>query len=124
MSLSALDRRGKRGNLHVNTYLMISHSCQFSFIARSIELIVCSCCSKFPQLLTMRSGNVHWIVPKITNTLFTGREDILEKLDRSIGPQSDPLQMSQPQKRFVIIGDGGIGKSEICLKFANEHRQQ
>ena len=74
-------------------------------------------------MLTIRSGNVHWIVPKITNTLFTGREDILEKLDRSIGPQSDLSQKNEHQKRFVIIGDGGIGKSEVCLKFANDHRQ-
>lgn len=64
------------------------------------------------------------MVPKNTNTLFIGRHDILEKLDHSLGAQSNPLQMSERQKRFVIFGDGGIGKSEVCLKFANDHRQQ
>lgn len=70
----------------------------------------------------MRLGNVHWMVPRSTNRLFIGREDILEKLDCSLGPQSESLGMDEQQKRFVIIGDGGIGKSEVCLKFANSHR--
>lgn len=35
------------------------------------------------------SGNVYWMVPKNTNTLFIGRNDILEKLDHSLGPQSN-----------------------------------
>ena len=69
-------------------------------------------------------GNVHWMVPRNTNTLFIGRNDILKKLNGSLGPQSNSLQMSEHQKRFVIVGDGGIGKSEVCLKFANDHRQQ
>lgn len=64
------------------------------------------------------------MVPKNTNTLFTGREDILVKLGNSLAAQTQSLQMSEHQMRFVIIGNGGFGKSEVCLKFANEHRQQ
>lgn len=74
------------------------------------------------QILMMRLGNVHWMVPRNTNTLFTGRRDILEKLDRSLGPHCDSSHTGEQQKRFVIIGDGGIGKSEVCLKFVNDHR--
>ena len=70
------------------------------------------------------SGNVYWMVPKNTNTLFTGRKSILEKLSRNLGPDSNPLQTCELQKRFVIVGDGGIGKSEVCLKFANDCRQR
>lgn len=69
-------------------------------------------------------GNVHWMVPRNTNTLFTGRQNILEKLNRNLGLQSNSSQTSEQQKRFVIVGDGGIGKSEVCLKFANDYRQQ
>ena len=75
-------------------------------------------------MLTVSSGNVHWMVPRNTNRLFTDRQDSLEKLDRSLGPQSTSSHMEEHQKRFIIIGDGGIGKSDVCLKFANDHRQQ
>ena len=64
------------------------------------------------------------MVPKSPNSLFTGRQNILEMLNRSLGSESDPLQMDESQKRFVIVGDGGVGKSEVCLKFANDHRQE
>ena len=64
------------------------------------------------------------MVPRNANTHFTGRKDILERLDRSLGPHSNSLEIAEHQKRFVIYGDGGIGKSDLCLKFANDHRQQ
>ena len=70
----------------------------------------------------MQLGNVHWMVPRNTNRLFTGRKDILEKLDRSLGSHCNSSQIGEQQKRFVIVGDGGIGKSEVCLKFANDTR--
>ena len=64
------------------------------------------------------------MVPRNANPLFTGRKDILERLDRSLGPQSNSLDVAEHQRRFVIYGDGGIGKSDVCLKFADDHRQQ
>ena len=64
------------------------------------------------------------MVPRNANTLFTGRKDILERLDRSLGPQSKSLDIAKHQRRFVIYGYGGIGKSDVCLKFANDHRQE
>ena len=70
----------------------------------------------------MQLGNVHWMVPRNTNRLFTGRKDILEKLDRSLRPHCNSSQIGEQQKRFVIVGDSGIRKSEVCLKFANDTR--
>ena len=64
------------------------------------------------------------MVPRSTNRLFTGRKDILERLDHNLGPQHNPLHKDEHQKRFVIYGCGGIGKSEVCLKFANDHREE
>lgn len=69
------------------------------------------------------SGNVYWMIPRNTNTLFTGRAHILEKLSQRLEPQFCSLPMSEQQKIFVIVGYGGMGKSEVCLKFANDHRQ-
>lgn len=49
--------------------------------------------------------------------LFTGRTDILVKLKEyfcsSIGEQ-------QQGKYFLLYGTGGIGKTQICLKFIEE----
>ena len=62
--------------------------------------------------------NVHWKVPRRPNTLFTGRTDDLRRIENAIqdGPQQDGV--------FVITGLGGLGKSEICLKIANEMRSE
>ena len=58
------------------------------------------------------------MVPRNVNKIFTGRSEILEKLRLAF------LSESKMQKTFVIAGDGGIGKSEICLKFANKYRER
>ena len=63
-------------------------------------------------------GNKHWNVPRIVNPLFTGRAALIERIERAL--RSD----SQQQKRLVITGLGGQGKSEICLKVANNLRQE
>ena len=62
------------------------------------------------------------MVPKSTNTLFTGRTRILKKLYDTLGLRASSSKVEERQKRFVIFGEGGIGKSEVCLKFANIHR--
>ena len=64
------------------------------------------------------AGNIHWKVPRATNSLFTGRKKVLERV-------KNILRRDVPdQKRFIITGLGGLGKSEICLKIANEMRQE
>jgi len=62
--------------------------------------------------------NVYWKVPRRTNTLFAGRTDVLGRIKNAIqdGPQQDGV--------FVITGLGGLGKSEVCLKIANEMRSE
>ena len=62
--------------------------------------------------------NVHWKVPRRTNTLFCGRTKLLGRIKCAI--QDD----SQRDGVFVITGLGGLGKSEICLKIANEMRSE
>ncbi len=58
------------------------------------------------------------MVPRNVNRHFTGRSEILERLRLAF------FSESQVQKTFVIAGDGGIGKSEICLKFAHMYREK
>ena len=52
-----------------------------------------------------------------SSALFTGREDILEKLKHHFAPQD---QGNTQRTSFLLYGMGGIGKTQICLKFVEE----
>lgn len=68
------------------------------------------------------TGNVHWTVTRPLNNLFTGREDILGKIEDAL--RHNLAETEAPfQRSFIITGMGGQGKSEICLKIANTMRQ-
>jgi GTPase SAR1 family protein len=62
--------------------------------------------------------------------VFTGRKEILDQLKSSCLPaewshsQQQEEHHHQQQKRFVIHGLGGCGKTQLCLKFAEEHREK
>ena len=58
-------------------------------------------------------------VPQRPNSsaLFTGREDILERLKNHFVPQDEG---DRCRKSFLLYGMGGIGKTQICLKFVEE----
>ena len=59
------------------------------------------------------------LVPQRPNSsaLFTGREDILERLRNHFVPQNEG---DRCRKSFLLYGMGGIGKTQICLKFVEE----
>ncbi|OBT53876.1 hypothetical protein VE04_06248 [Pseudogymnoascus sp. 24MN13] len=61
-------------------------------------------------------GNVYFQVPRTVSSLFTGRTELLSRMQTVLlGDTSS----SKKQKRFVITGLGGQGKSEICLQVAD-----
>jgi hypothetical protein len=64
------------------------------------------------------TGNVHWKVPRMINTLFTGRAKLLESIESAV--LKDILEL----KILVITGMGGLGKSEICLGVVNDMRRE
>lgn len=59
------------------------------------------------------------MVPRAVNPLYTGRGELGERLAQIFS--FDPSTPSIQQRTFVIIGVGGIGKSEVCLKFVEDH---
>ena len=50
-----------------------------------------------------------------TSRFFTGRQDILERLDSFFSPRGTG---EKPRREFLLHGMGGVGKSEIALKTA------
>jgi len=77
--------------------------------------------------LTDRSGEIpqRTSSPKIeykprapSSANFTGRRDYLTKLRDFFSAESDgPLR----RKSFLLYGMGGIGKTQICLRFTEEN---
>ena len=67
------------------------------------------------------SRNVHWMVPRVPNDFFTGREEILEPLEKTIRTRAQRAP-GVDQCRVVIWGLGGQGKSEISLQLAQRVR--
>ena len=62
---------------------------------------------------------MHWCIPQSVNALFIGRTDVLERIERAITRKEN----GQKQRRFVITGIGGQGKSELCLRIADQMRE-
>ena len=66
----------------------------------------------------IRPANLNTGIPvtQIPNSspMFTGRQDVLEKLEKIF-----THQISRPMSRqsCLLWGMGGIGKTQICLKF-------
>jgi hypothetical protein len=59
------------------------------------------------------------LVPQRPNpsALFTGHEDVLKRLMDHFVPQD---QVDRCRKLFLLYGMGGIGKTQICLKFVEK----
>ncbi|KAF8224415.1 hypothetical protein L208DRAFT_1311574, partial [Tricholoma matsutake] len=56
--------------------------------------------------------------PSPTN-LFTGRNDVLLQLHKCFPPSLTSVELAQ-QRRFVLYGLGGGGKTQIAFKFIKE----
>lgn len=67
--------------------------------------------------------NKHFEVPYTVSSVFTGRENVCQRLSEACLP-SNAREGHRIQKRFVLHGLGGSGKTQICLKFAQDHRER
>ena len=64
------------------------------------------------------------VIPLVPNpsTRFTGRMEIIAKLKEHFS--ANPNDSFQRRKYFLLHGMGGIGKTQICLKFIEEMSDQ
>jgi hypothetical protein len=62
---------------------------------------------------------VDGVIPLMPNpsNRFTGRPEVISKLKRHFFNMNDS---AQKRKSFLLYGMGGIGKTQICLKFVEE----
>ncbi|KAK0099981.1 hypothetical protein ONS95_013201 [Cadophora gregata] len=67
--------------------------------------------------------NRHFSVPKPVGSSYTGRTAYLQELASTIEHNTSPQQYST-QKRFVVEGLGGSGKTQFCCRFAELNREK
>ncbi|EPE30856.1 alpha/beta-Hydrolase [Glarea lozoyensis ATCC 20868] len=66
--------------------------------------------------------NQVFLVPQALSKDFTGRNDIRTLVTAGLIDQN--YQKKKEQKRLVLWGLGGSGKTQICLKIANDYRNR
>ncbi|KAL4971289.1 tetratricopeptide repeat domain-containing protein [Aspergillus desertorum] len=73
-------------------------------------------------VVTRISFNEHWNVPHNVSSYYTGRQKELEDLQSTLNV-AQSRERQDHQKRFVIYGLGGSGKTQFCVKFAQDNRE-
>ncbi|KAL8721873.1 MAG: hypothetical protein Q9181_007615 [Wetmoreana brouardii] len=75
----------------------------------ALHIVLLTSLGQYSQL-----GHVHWTVSRSTNTLFTGRDDILDKLEATV--RDAVKNSSRPDRCSIVIsGIGGQGKIALLL---------
>ena len=67
--------------------------------------------------------NEYFSVPRIASSIFTGRAGVAERVRQKFFA-TDRQNDGNQHKIFVLYGLGGSGKSQFCLKFAQDNRDQ
>ncbi|KAL6717650.1 hypothetical protein ACLMJK_005565 [Lecanora helva] len=78
---------------------------------------------QYERKLSERPQNKHFYIPQVVSSIFTGREDISETVRKCLLSPGD-CSPARQQRRYVIHGIGGSGKTQFCSKFAQDHRER
>lgn len=66
--------------------------------------------------------NKHYCIPRNLSAIFTGRNDVIQEIYKGcLATNAEGTLVKQ--KRFVLYGLGGSGKTQACLKFAQDYRE-
>ena len=72
--------------------------------------------------------NTHFYIPKPVDQFYTGRTEEAKQLTEWLlpgkvsGKEMTEDKVHTSQKRFVVYGVGGAGKTQFCCKFAVDHQ--
>jgi GTPase SAR1 family protein len=66
--------------------------------------------------------NKYFEVLHLLSPVFTGRNEDLQRLTTAFAPCESPQH--RHQRRFVLFGLGGSGKTQICLKYVQDYRER
>lgn len=75
----------------------------------------------YERKMSEQPRNRFFRIPQAVSSIFTGREGITTALQSAFwGSEEPPSQ----QKRYIIYGIGGSGKTQFCSKFAQDNRER
>jgi hypothetical protein len=77
---------------------------------------------QYPQRASQRPRNRHFYIPQVVSSIFTGREDVSRMVEDALF--ASDADSSRQQRRYIIHGIGGSGKTQFCSKFAQDHRER
>ena len=77
----------------------------------------------FERKISERPRNRHFHIPQVVSSIFTGREETTRVVEDAFWGPQDP-ELSPQQRRYIIHGIGGSGKTQFCSKFAQDHRER
>lgn len=67
--------------------------------------------------------NKFFFIPQVVSSIFTGREEVARFVAEALlAPEENKIY--RQQRRFIIHGVGGSGKTQFCSKFAQDHRER
>ena len=99
------------------SFTAVSHCC--SYLSVILVLILYSGQN---TILPANTGGVQINIPvnqkPNSSPIFTGRQDVIDKLEKIFNHQVTSRLMSRCS--CLLWGMGGIGKTQICLKFMEE----
>jgi hypothetical protein len=89
------------------------------YLTHKMNIILIGCINS--EIDSRAQPSVPYHVTPHPSHLFTGREDYLEKLRQYFTPK---LGQTHQRRQYLLYGLGGTGKTQICLKFAEESSEQ
>lgn len=69
------------------------------------------------------SLNKHFYTPQTVSSIYTGRATDLDTLRQCLLAPTSTSHV-HAQKRFVVYGLPGSGKTQFCCKFASDNKQR
>ncbi len=130
-------KRWERGSQYPSAYFRIKLCALFGKSAEELGLIdmnelpvppvEAEASSRDQTSISSNNVPVLWNIPYVRNTHFTGRDELLDRLDQHFSAQmpdvprfTRQVAMTQPQ---AIKGLGGIGKTQIAVEYAYRARE-
>lgn len=80
------------------------------------------CVTSAERTLKATSTNHHFDIPQSVSSIFTGRGAMLKELRELFVPRGGTIR--EFQRRFIVHGLGGSGKTQFCCKFAEDCRNR
>lgn len=78
---------------------------------------------KTPSSQPSSSASFLPIFPPLPTDTFTGRDDYLKKIKDSFEIPKTSVEIGK-QRKFVLYGTGGMGKTQLALKFLDKNRER